>query len=71
MALPIWIIEQKNKSKKKYVCPKYEWNNRIKAEWEKEVLGMYLTIHPMEKYGFKPLEAIPDGNSGIQGGVNL
>jgi DNA polymerase-3 subunit alpha len=58
----------KTQIKNNYECPKYDWNNAVKAEWEKEVLGMYLTIHPLEKYGFKSLDEFKDGIQAIQGG---
>ena len=34
----------------------------------KEVLGMYLSTHPMEKYGFKPLSEFEDNSKCLQGG---
>lgn len=58
----------KTQIKEDYQCPEYEYNDKIKAEWEKEVLGMYLSLHPMEKYGFKQLDAYPDGGDALQGG---
>lgn len=68
----LWKVDMLNRTKKQikegYEPPKYEWNDRIKAEWEKEVLGMYLSVHPMEKYGFKPLDAFKDGGNCLQGG---
>lgn len=68
----LWEVDMSNRTKtqikEEYQCPMYEWNDKIKAEWEKEVLGMYLSIHPMEKYGFKPLEDYADGMPVIQGG---
>jgi len=52
-----------------YVVDKYEWNDALKARWEKEVLGMYLSSHPLEKYGFKTLESYDDGDwNALQGG---
>jgi len=48
--------------------PRYEYNDKIKSEWEYEVLGMYLSLHPLEKYGFKPLDTYDDGDNCIQGG---
>lgn len=48
--------------------PRHEWNDEVKCEWEKEVLGMYLSAHPMEKYGFKPLDEYEEGQEALQGG---
>lgn len=68
----LWMVDmserKKTQIKEEYECPKYEWNDKVKAEWEKEVLGMYLSLHPMEKYGFHPLSHYPDGGTAIQGG---
>jgi DNA polymerase-3 subunit alpha len=68
----LWRVDMANRTKKQikegYEIAKYEWNDTIKAEWEKEVLGMYLSIHPMERYGFKPLNDYKDGEKCIQGG---
>lgn len=68
----LWQVDMyertKTQIKQNYQCPPYKWNDRIKAEWEKEVLGMYLSTHPMEKYGFKPLNCYKDGGHALQGG---
>ena len=68
----LWLVDMENRTKtqikQNYEYPKYDWNDLVKASWEKEVLGMYLSVHPMEKYGFKPLTSIHDGQYGIQGG---
>lgn len=68
----LWQVDMSNRTKTQikndYEPPHYEWNDNIKAEWEKEVLGMYLSTHPMEKYGFKPLDSFNDGTSCLQGG---
>lgn len=58
----------KTQIKENYQFEMLDWNDNIKAQWEKEVLGMYLSTHPMEKYGFKPLDTFADGNSALQGG---
>lgn len=58
----------KTQIKQEVELPAYEYNDKVKAEWEKEVLGMYLSVHPMEQYGFKPLQHITEGDYGIQGG---
>lgn len=68
----LWQVDMDERTKTQikddYQCPIYEWNDKIKAEWEKEVLGMYLSVHPMEKYGFKPLSDYPDSSYALQGG---
>lgn len=47
---------------------KPEWNKSVKAQWEKEALGMYLSSHPMEKYSFKKFETFQDNGYAFQGG---
>lgn len=68
----LWLVDMsertKTQIKEEVECPHYTWNDKVKAEWEKEVLGMYLSIHPMERYGFHPLNHFTDGESAIQGG---
>jgi len=68
----LWKVDMcertKTQIKENYECPKHKWNDRIKAEWEKEVLGMYLSTHPLEKYGFKSLNYYKDGSQALQGG---
>lgn len=68
----LWQFQMSERTKKQinegYEIPPIEWNEETKREWEKEVLGMYLTSHPMERYGFKPIEHYKDGNQALQGG---
>jgi DNA polymerase-3 subunit alpha len=60
----------KTQIKQGFECTRYTWNDDIKMMWEMDVLGMYLSVHPMEKYGFKSLEEYPDNERGkaLQGG---
>ena len=58
----------KTQIKENYQFEKLDWNDKVKAQWEKEVLGLYLSAHPMEKYGFKPLDTFIDGDKALQGG---
>jgi DNA polymerase-3 subunit alpha len=68
----LWLVDMENRTKtqvkKEFVCDKYEFDDKIKAEWEMQVLGTYLSTHPMERFGFKPLTDYKDGESCIQGG---
>jgi DNA polymerase-3 subunit alpha len=49
--------------------PIAEWTDKLKCQWEKDALGLYLSVHPMEKYGFKPLTSYEDGDYNVlQGG---
>lgn len=71
----MWLYDMsertKTQVKQEHECDKYEWNDKVKSEWEKEALGMYLSIHPMEKYGFKPLSSYQDGGTCLCGGEVL
>jgi DNA polymerase III subunit alpha len=58
----------KTQIKEEFVCERAEWNDKIKAEWEMDVLGMYLSVHPMERYGFQSLETYQEGQQALQGG---
>jgi DNA polymerase-3 subunit alpha len=59
---------KKTQIKNGFQCDRYEYDDTIKLNWEKEVLGMYLSAHPMEKYGFKNIESYDENNNIIQGG---
>jgi len=71
-ALLMWKFEMSERTnpqiKVDHQCDLQEFNDKLKCEWEKEVLGMYLSLHPMEKYGFKPLGEFADGGYCLQGG---
>jgi len=71
-AFLLWKLDMDNRTPKQLKnniqLPTYDWNEEIKAEWEYEVLGMYLSIHPLERFGFKPLSSFSDGQYCIQGG---
>lgn len=54
--------------KENYQCEQYIWNDKLKSKWENEALGLYLTTHPLERYGFKPLDSFKDGETALQGG---
>ncbi|AGY46843.1 DNA polymerase III [Bacillus phage Blastoid] len=41
-----------------------EWNESIMAEKEKELLGVYVTYNPMDKYHLKPWSSFVDGSTG-------
>lgn len=68
----LWKFDMSNRTNKQvsenFTCEKYEWNDKIKSEWEKQVLGTYLSSHPMERYGFKPMSEFREGEVCLQGG---
>ena len=68
----LWRIDMMNRTKtevkNEIECKKYKDDDVTKATWEKETLGVYLTQHPLEKYGFKSLEEFREGEYALQGG---
>ena len=55
--------------KEEYEVERLEWNDKLKCKWEKDALGLYLSVHPMEKYGFKPLSSFDENQYDVlQGG---
>jgi DNA polymerase III subunit alpha len=61
----------KGESKKKLQeIEEMEWNETIQAEHEKELLGVYISYHPMEKYHFRNWNEYQDGErNALVGGV--
>lgn len=47
-------------------CPHQEYNERIKLEWEREVLGMYLTAHPLDTRNARSITDFIDGEMAVQ-----
>ena len=41
-------------------------NERIKLEWEREVLGMYLTAHPLDTRNARSIRDFIDGEMAVQ-----
>lgn len=68
----LWRFDMSNRTKTQIKLgvetPRYAYDDKVKMAWEKEVLGMYLSQHPLEKYGFQPLESFRDGMDALQGG---
>lgn len=62
------FLRTKTQVKIEHQCEPYEYNDRIKADWEMETMGLYLSVHPLEKYGFKSLDTYKDGGDAMQGG---
>lgn len=68
----LWELDMSNRTKTQiknnYECPRYEVDDLTYMEWEKEVLGMYLSQHPMERFSFEPMSAFEEGAFCLQGG---
>ena len=54
-------LRTKTQVKNDVQLPKYPSDDKTKMAWENEVLGMYLSQHPMEKYSFKDFNQYKDG----------
>lgn len=61
----------KGESKKKLQeIEEMEWNETIQAEYEKELLGIYVSHHPLERYHFRNWSEYTDGErNALVGGV--
>lgn len=58
----------KTQIKNDEATPIHPYDDKVKAAWEQEVLGMYLSVHPLEKYGFQALDTFDEGDMALQGG---
>ncbi|QQO40392.1 DnaE-like DNA polymerase III alpha [Bacillus phage 268TH004] len=61
----IKYLELKKEAKKKREEAKQmDWNEAIMAEHEKELIGVYITHHPMDKYNFRLWREYAQGQQG-------
>ena len=61
-------LRTKTQIKNNVQLDKIEYTDDVKRAWEKEVLGMYLTSHPMERYSFKPFTDYGNDSTALVGG---
>ncbi|PGM47454.1 DNA polymerase III subunit alpha [Bacillus thuringiensis] len=45
------------------------WNDTEKANWEKELLGVYISAHPLQKYHFRNWQEFSEGGQALVGGI--
>jgi DNA polymerase-3 subunit alpha len=68
----LWRVEMLNRTKtqikNEFIPQRYILPDKVKAAYEKEVLGLYLSHHPMEKYSFQPLSSFANEGKCLQGG---
>lgn len=68
----LWKLDMANRTnrqiKEDFQCEKYKYSDKIKAGWERDVLGLYLSSHPLEKYGFESIEGKQNDQSVVVGG---
>ena len=66
----LWLYDMKNRKKtdiKNGVeCPHYEYNEKVKLQWEKEVYGMYLSAHPLDTRNVRSIRDFIDGEMAVQ-----
>lgn len=55
--------------KEKETLSALEWNDTIKANWEKELLGVYISAHPLQKYHFRNWQEFNEGGQALVGGI--
>lgn len=67
--LEYYQIKGESKKKLKEI-EEMEWSEEIQAEHEKELLGVYITSHPLEKYHFRNWIEYQDGEkNALVGGI--
>lgn len=68
----MWKLDMAGRTKTQikngYQVPIYPIDDMTYMEWEKEVLGMYLSAHPMERFGFQSIDSFDEGGYALQGG---
>jgi DNA polymerase-3 subunit alpha len=45
------------------------WSDTVKANWEKELLGVYISAHPLQKYHFRNWQEFSEGGQALVGGI--
>ncbi|MHA4169942.1 DNA polymerase III subunit alpha [Bacillus cereus] len=45
------------------------WSDTEKANWEKELLGVYISAHPLQKYHFRNWQEFNEGGQALVGGI--
>lgn len=46
-----------------------EWSDTEKANWEKELLGVFISAHPLQKYHFRNWQEFSEGGQSLVGGI--
>ncbi|CKG64125.1 DNA polymerase III subunit alpha [Streptococcus pneumoniae] len=62
------VIKGESKKKLEEVASQ-EWNDTVKANWEKDLLGVYISAHPLQKYHFRNWQEFVDGGQALVGGI--
>jgi DNA polymerase-3 subunit alpha len=55
--------------KEKETLSALEWDDTIKANWEKDLLGVYISTHPLQKYHFRNWQEFQEGGKALVGGI--
>lgn len=45
------------------------WGDTVKADFEKELLGVYISAHPLQKYHFRNWQEFQEGGQALVGGI--
>ncbi|PGF00847.1 DNA polymerase III subunit alpha [Bacillus toyonensis] len=62
------VIKGESKKKLEEVASQ-EWNDTVKANWEKDLLGVYISAHPLQKYHFRNWQEFSEGGQTLVGGI--
>lgn len=62
------VIKGESKKKLEEVASQ-EWNDTIKANWEKDLLGVYISAHPLQRYHFRNWQEFADQSKALVGGL--
>jgi DNA polymerase-3 subunit alpha len=71
-ALLLWKVDMMNRTitqvKNDVICPRYDWNDTIKAALEFSVLGMYLSLHPLSRFRLPSIHSFAENEEARIGG---
>lgn len=62
------VIKGESKKKLEEVASQ-EWNDTVKANYEKDLLGVFISCHPLQKYHFRNWQEFVDGGQALVGGI--
>ncbi|WP_130067451.1 DNA polymerase III subunit alpha [Bacillus albus] len=48
---------------------RFNWSDTTKASWEKDLLGVYITSHPLQKFHFRNWQEYSEGGQVLVGGI--
>ncbi|EJV59320.1 DNA polymerase III subunit alpha [Bacillus mycoides] len=64
-----YLVIKGEKKKTLEEVSSWEWNDTVKANWEKDLLGVYISCHPLQKYHFRNWQEFSEGGQALVGGI--